>query len=134
MEPALSALGGCHNRLMDSPVFVFDGGDVSVFASMADAAGGTEVYDIDTLRYIDADGTVLHATADGYEVRLTPTAERRPDELRARLEAFLEHPRVGMDPGLAADPQRVATLLADRQRTELWPRWPKWLNRIVHGS
>jgi hypothetical protein len=119
---------------VDSPVFVFDGGDVSVFASMADAAGGTEVYDLDTLRYLDADGTVLHATSDGYEVRLTPTAERRPEELHARLEAFLEHPRVGMDPALAADPRRVATLLAVRQRAELWPRWPNWLHRIFHRS
>jgi hypothetical protein len=126
--------GLCHNRFVDLPVLVLDGGDVSVFASIADAAGGAEVYDIDTLRYIDADGIVLHATADGYQVRLAPTAERQAEELRARLEAFLGDPRVGMDPALASDPRRVAALLTDRQRTQLWPRWPEWLRRMFHGS
>lgn len=130
----LLAVVGCHNRFVDLPVFVFDGGDVSVFASISDAAGGTEVYDLDTLRYLDADGIVLRATADGYQVRLAPTEERHPEELRARLETFLGNPRVGLDPALAADPRGVATLLAGRQRTQLWPRWPKWLNRVVHGS
>jgi hypothetical protein len=117
-----------------SPIFVIDGGDVMVFRSVAEAEGGTEVQDIDSFRYFDAEGTVLEATADGYRVRLTPSADRRPEELHAQLVAYLRHPRVGIDPVLAKDPHRLAELLVVRQRSQLWPRWPRWLHRLAHRS
>lgn len=119
---------------MDSPIFLIDGGDVVAFPSIADAEGGSEIYDIEGYQYFDAEGTVLDATADGYRVRLVPTAERRLDELRGRLDAYLRHPRVGIDPALANDPRRVAALLIGRQREQVWPRWPKWLHRLVHKT
>jgi hypothetical protein len=117
-----------------SPIFVIDGGDVMVFRSVAEAEGGTEVQDIDSFRYFDAEGTVLEATDDGYRVRLTPSADRRPEELHAQLDAYLRHPRVGIDPALARDPHRLAELLIVRQRSQLWPRWPRWLHRLAHRS
>ena len=115
-------------------VFVFDGGDLAVFPTVAAAEGGTEVYDIDRFSYFTDDGTVLSAVADKYQVRLTATAERRPDELRDRLRAYLQHPLVGLDPGLAEDPVSAAQAILDREWSTRTFRWFPWLDRRLNGS
>jgi hypothetical protein len=114
---------------MKPPVFVFEGGDLTVFASVVEAEGGTEVYELDVLEYFDAEGTVLHAIADGYRVRLTPTRTCRPQDLHARLDAYLRQPRVNMDPALADNPARLAAALAGRAKQASRRRRPKWSHR-----
>src|SRR5450631_3429636 len=56
-------------------VFVWDGHDVWVFPTMAAAAARFEVLDLDELTYFADDGTVLRATDDKQQVRLTLTSE-----------------------------------------------------------
>jgi hypothetical protein len=103
-------------------MFVIDGGGVIAFASVADAEDGTELHDIEECQYFGVDGRIFKAAADRYRVRLTPTTERRPDDLQARLDAYPRHPRLEMYPALAGEPRRLATVLIDRQRREVWPR------------
>jgi hypothetical protein len=115
----------------DHAIFVFDGGDLSVYPTIAAAAAGSEIYDVSVLSYFGDDGTVLQATVDGYRVWLTPTTERRPDELRERLRAYLEHHAVGFDPALADDLVSAARALLDvSQETRSLKRFP-WLDRRV---
>ena len=111
---------------MDRAVFVFSD-DLAVFPSLASAEGGTEVFDLSESRYLDEEGTVISAAADGYRVRLTLTTERRSEELRERLHIYLE--RSGLNPGLADDPSAAARVLMERQRLA---RWPRWLHRLRH--
>jgi len=106
---------GRQDGVVDLPVFVIDGGDVDVFPSAAEAEGHAEVYDIGGLLFIDADGRLLRASADGYRVRLMPTDEDRLDELRSRIEGFLLHTRPPLDPALAQDPAAAAAALLRRK-------------------
>jgi hypothetical protein len=46
-------------------------------------------------------------------VVLTPAAEKRPLELRARLRTYLQQPRVAMATELADDPSSLADVLMD---------------------
>lgn len=121
---------------MTEAVFIFDGADVAVQLSAEDAARWLEPVDIDdgACDFIGEDGTVYRPSVVDGLVRLTATAEKRPDELRRRLREFLSHPNVGLEPDLANEPGEVAVVLAKRQRAETWPRRPKWLNRPVHGD
>lgn len=73
------------------------------------------------------DGTVIHGSVRDERVVLTPTAEKRPEELRERLRTYLGQPRMAMDLALADDPAALADLLIERQRAQRWPRWPAWL-------
>jgi hypothetical protein len=121
---------------VSEPVFIFDGTDVAVQPSVDAAAGWLEAVDIDDRAddIFGADGTVYRPSVVDGLVTLTATSDKRPDELHRRLSGFLSHPSVGLDPGLAEKPSEVAVLLAERQRAELWPRWPKWLHRLVHRN
>jgi hypothetical protein len=66
-------------------------------------------------------------------VVLTRTAESRPDELHRRLRRYLSQPSIGLSPDIAEDPEPLVRVLLERQQTALWPRWPQWLHRLVHG-
>ena len=90
---------------------MFDGGDLAAYADVRAAENDTEIFDIDSLQFVRADGTLLRATARGYAVHLEPTNQRDEEALKERLRAFLSHPKVGMDPGLADDPARAAAAL-----------------------
>src|SRR5579863_10276272 len=98
------------DRQPDHAVFAF-GDDVVAFPSVASAEGGTEVYDLAETLYIDEDGTVLSAQADGYRVHLTPTTETREEHLRERLRFELQ--RRGLDPALAEAPRAAAQVLME---------------------
>ncbi len=73
------------------------------------------------------DGTVISPSVRDERVVLTPTDEKRPEELRERLRTFLVQPRVAMDPALADDPAALAYLLIEQERARRWPWWPAWL-------
>jgi hypothetical protein len=100
------------------PIFSFDGGDLAVYPDLPSAERGTEVYDIDSLDFFASDGTRLKASAEGYKVRLQPSSQRDPDELRSRLRDFLSTPAAGLDPGLADDPPEAALAIINSG----WPR------------
>ncbi len=112
-------------------VFVFEGrADLSIYSSIREAEGGTEVYDLDVLSYFFDDGTVLTASAHDYQVRLTPISERRPQELRDRLREYLAGSKIGLDPAIADDPSAAALLLLERERATNTPRrWLAWMFR-----
>src|SRR3954452_339226 len=108
--------------------------DVSAYASVTDAEDSVESFDAEALTgYLD-DGTRLELRADGstYRCRMTPTTQREPMALRDRLRQCLS--AAGLDPDLADDTALAAAALTARQRQDLWPRWPKWLHRLVHRS
>jgi hypothetical protein len=118
---------------VESPILVIDGGELIVFRSVADAEGGTEGYDIEGYRYLDTEGTVLElplmATASAR--RLVPLVDRRSCVPGSMPTAASAGGRGSRPPN---DPRRLAALLIDRQRAQVWPRWPKWLHRLVHRS
>jgi hypothetical protein len=121
-------------RDVHGPVLVFEGrSDLSVYPSIARAEGGTEVYDLHDLTYFLADGTLLVAEADGYQVRLRLSSNTRKPELRERLREYLAHPRVALDASLADDPMVAAQtiLLADWERRPF--RWFPWLDKRLNG-
>lgn len=102
--------------------------------SLAVAEEFFEAIDVadDEFVFFGDDGTVISASVtDDSRVVLTPTGERRPDELRQRLRSYLTQPRVGLDPALADDPAMLAELLIERQRAQRWPRWPGRRNRTT---
>ncbi|MFI5898211.1 hypothetical protein ACIA5D_49840 [Actinoplanes sp. NPDC051513] len=96
---------------------------------MTYAEGYFEAIDVEDDEYVffGADGTVISPSVRDGRVVLTPTDEKRPGELRMRLRAYLEHPRVAMDPALADEPVALADLLMEKERASSWPRWPAWL-------
>ena len=89
----------------------------------------TDVVD-DEFVFFGDDGTVINASVtDDLRVVLTPTGERRPDELRQRLRDYLGQPGVPWDRTLADDPAALAGLLIEQQRAQRWPRRPSWPGR-----
>jgi hypothetical protein len=112
-------------------VFIFEGQDVDVRASLEAAARSVEAIDVDNGEYdfFADDGTLLEARTAGGVVTLRPTTERRPKELRERLRRYLEHPRVRLDIKLADDPIVFAqTVFDDRWRRRSF-QWFPWLDR-----
>lgn len=100
-------------------VFAFEGPDeVYAAESLAAAEGFFEATDVQNDEYVflGDDGTVIQPTVQAGRVVLTPTEEKRPNELRARLRTFLVNPRVAMEPVLADDPQALAALLIAQNR------------------
>jgi hypothetical protein len=76
------------------------------------------------MEFFAVDGTVLRASAEGYEVRLEPTDEKDLERLKSGLRTFLSSPRVRMDPALADDPARAAEVLVEP------PPWRgRWFRR-----
>jgi hypothetical protein len=59
-------------------------------------------------------------------VRLQPTDELAPDELRARLRA---DPRAG-----DVDPLSFAAAESKWEWEHRWPKRPRWLSRRLHGD
>ena len=109
-----------HGEVDLGPIFIFDGGDLAVWPDIRSAEGWLEVYDLDTLKFFAANGTILRAKAHGYAVRLEATSETDPEELRSKLRTFLSSPRVGIDPALADDPVRAAEILSASTPRKRW--------------
>jgi DNA-directed RNA polymerase specialized sigma24 family protein len=60
------------------------------------------------------------------------TDEQELSDLQDRLRRHLS--ATGLDTALADDLPHLAVLLMERQKDELWPRWPRWLHRLVHRN
>lgn len=111
-------------------IYAFEGPhDVYASESLAAAEGYVEAIDVENDEYVffGDDGTVISPSVRDEHVVLTPTDDKRPQELRQRLRTFLVQPRVAMDPALADDPAALADLLIEQERLRRWPRWPGWL-------
>jgi hypothetical protein len=118
-------------------IFAFDGPhEVIVSASLSAAEGEFEAIDVENDQFdlFREDGAAIQATTDGQQVVLKVLDDRRLEELRERLRVFLMQPSVTLDPDLADDPRAAALELLRLQRKGLWPRWPRWLHRLVHGD
>ncbi len=111
-------------------IYAFEGPhEVHASESLAAAEGYFEAIDVANDEYVffGEDGTVISPSVRDEHVVLSPTHEKRPEELRERLRTFLVQPRVAMDPALADDPAALADLLVEEERLRRWPRWPDWL-------
>ena len=111
-------------------IYAFEGPhEVYASESLAAAEGYFEAIDVENDEYVffGDDGTVISPSVRDQRVVLTPTDEKRPEELRERLRTFLVQPRVAMDPALADDPASLADLLIEQEHARRWPRWPGWL-------
>ena len=111
-------------------IYAFEGPhEVYTAETLAAAEDWLEAIDIENDEYVifGDDGTVISPSVRDEQVVLTPTDEKRPEELRERLRTFLVQPRVAMDPALADDPAALADLLVEEERLRRWPRWPDWL-------
>jgi hypothetical protein len=117
-------------------VFIFDGGDLAVHDSLAAAAGWLEAIDVENREsdFYGDDGTVIAASAEGQVVRLAPTNDRRPEELRARLDQFLTVIDSPAEIRSSSDVLTVGQYLIDRQWASQWPRRPRWLARRLNGD
>ena len=111
-------------------IYAFEGPhEVYASESLTAAEGYVEAIDVGNDEYVffGDEGTVVSPSVRDDRVVLTPTDERRPEELRERLRTFLVQPRVAMDPAWADDPTALADLLIEQERARRWPRWPGWL-------
>jgi hypothetical protein len=116
-------------------VFLFEGDSLQdVFPTVTAAEEGTEIYDIDVHTYLGEDGTVLAASAEGYEVRLPQTGERSLNELRRLLRLHFESDLSGFEPALAEDPLAAAQALLDMEWESRAFRWFPWLDRRLNGA
>jgi hypothetical protein len=115
-------------------LFVFDRDNwCSVFPDVADAAGQLETNDVETGEYVvfDQDGTVFEAWAEGVHVRLRPTDERDPAQLRERLGRFLDESRIKC---ASDDVMDIANAILEAAWQSRWPKRPRWLSTRVHGD
>jgi hypothetical protein len=111
-------------------IYAFEGPhEVIASESLAAAEGDFEAVDVENDEYVffGDDGTVISPSLQGGRVVLTPTSEKRPEELRERLRTFLVQSRVAMDPALADAPAALAGLLIEKEHARRWPRLPAWL-------
>jgi hypothetical protein len=111
-------------------VYAFEGPhEVYALESLAHAEDYFEAIDVenDEFVFIGVDGTVIQPSVRDGRVVLTPTAEKQPTELRARLRTYLLHSRVAVAMELADDPEALADVLMAPRRTNRL-RWPRWLH------
>jgi hypothetical protein len=119
----------------DTIVFAVDKGNGNVFAyfSLEQAERRMSVFSVEDGEfdlYTD-DGTVLSGQVEAGMNVFAGTDERRPDELRAALDAFVQHREIPVD-GDDEDPMAAyAVAIADWQWLELWPAWMRPLARLL---
>ena len=117
------------------PVFVFSSyGAIALFKSVELAAGGIESVDVRDGEYVEVfgiDGERFEITADGHTVTLRNTGVLELARLRERLRTLAERNGYsGEDP----DRRFVANEVFANEWRMRWPRWPKWLDRRLHGE
>ena len=117
------------------PTFVFTkDGDVQLFTSVEEAARSVEAVDVmdgEYAAFFAVDGERLHPEVDGRRVRLRRTGARDVDALSHQLRAVAQ--RNGYE-GDDPDPRVVANEVFANQWHSRSLRWPKWLDRRLHGD
>ena len=112
-------------------ILTFEGPTVLyVHASVADAEGYFEAIDVENDEYVffGDDGTVVQPSVRGGWVILTPTDEKRSDDLRERLRTYLVQSSLALDPALASDTVGLATRLLEEERAH---SRTGWLGRLL---
>lgn len=117
------------------PLFVVSrDGDVDLFKSVDLAAAGMESIDVPDGAYVAAygiDGERFEISEDGAAVILRATGAFDLPRMQERLRALAERNGYsGEDP----DPRAVANEVFANEWRMRWPRWPKWLDRRLHGD
>jgi hypothetical protein len=120
----------------DEPAAVFAvdrrTGGVLAWWSVREAEDNAPLYGVEDDEYewyLD-DGVVLSAAADARDVRLTVTAESRPDELLAVLQEYAQ--RRGLDVQETHEPLSYVEPIARDHYLEMWPGWLRWIGRLTH--
>jgi hypothetical protein len=108
---------GVMNRQM--AIYAFEGpNELYVHASFAAAEGYFEAIDIENGEYVffGDDGTVVVASVRDSRVVLSPTEDRRIQELRDRLRVYLSQSSMTLDVAFADDSVGLAARLLARER------------------
>lgn len=72
---------------VQEPILTFEGLDLIVCATVSEAEGHVEAYDVAVVDAYDAAGQVLRFEVDGWKTSLRATGDHQPERLRAALEA-----------------------------------------------
>jgi hypothetical protein len=114
-------------------VFFPEDESVDVEPDLVHAAGSIEPLDVALAEVFDDNGRQYAVTAHGQATLLTPTEMIDRSALEQRLRASHELANLGIDDGrdfvLA-----FADALGQWRSEHRWPRWPKWLDRRLHGN
>lgn len=116
------------------PVFVFalDSDDIEVAPSLDGASRCIEPYDVDISEVVDASGRRYRAEAHGLDTVLVDTAEADRAALEARLHRYVAER--GINFSASGDyVVAVANALTLQEWESRRPRWPRWLDRRLHG-
>lgn len=116
------------------PMFVITrDGDVDLYKTAAEAASSMEAIDVHDGEYeaaFSVTGERFEIVVEDDRVDLVRTGTSDLPNLRERLRALAERNGYsGDDP----DPRVVANEVFANQWRTRWPRWPKWLDRRLHG-
>jgi len=120
-------------------VFVLDrDGDLDVYADLSYAAGSMEFLCVEDGEYVAAyrvDGAVLAITSVRKEERvlLTLTGEVDVAALEALVDAAVRTAPPGTTAAPVVTPLDFAEAWFAREWDRRWVRWPRWLDRWMHG-
>jgi hypothetical protein len=119
-------------------VFVFfrDGG-VCAYQSEADAAGDMEGIDVDDGEYDAAylaDGTVLNIRIPQGRLGLFVLGRTDEQDRDALLERIQRYQQMNGLPVDVSDLTPFANGLIQEEWQERWPKRPRWLSSLFHGS
>ncbi|HET7531407.1 MAG TPA: hypothetical protein VFJ98_10650 [Mycobacteriales bacterium] len=109
-------------------------GAVLAWPSVRDAEARAPLYGVEDDEYdwfLD-DGVVLVATADGRDVRLSPTGDERPDVLLRHLKDYAERRGLTIDEDDDEDePLAYVDPITRDHYLDMWPGWLRWLGRLT---
>jgi hypothetical protein len=113
-------------------VFLFAGGDLTMFPSVGAAEDWMEAVDVDDGEYTAAlteTGRVIEMRTANDEVVLELTDDVDPARL---YELLQEHGQLIGQPGIELDPVGFANRSWMLDWQNRWPRWPRWLAKRLH--
>jgi len=119
---------------LDPTFLITRDGDVELFKTPQEAAGWVEAVDVEDGEYTDCfrvNGERLELDIFKEEVHVRPTGTYDAAFLSQRLAELAERNAYTGD---APDPRTVANEVFAHQWKRRWPRWPKSLDRHLHGD
>jgi hypothetical protein len=120
---------------MSRALFVFDRENwCSVFSGPEHAEAQLEAADVDANEYVafDEGGTLFRVSTTGLDVHVAATPERDEDQLRARLNRFLDKWHV--EAPTTDDVIVIGNAILRDDWHRRWPKHPRWLARRLHGA
>ena len=83
-----------------------------------------------TFHRVDGERLAAVLSANGIVERLIPTGERNLSESLTFLAEYASREGIAWD---SDDPKEFLLALRRRDHAKRWPRYPKWLDRWMHG-